>query len=65
MFSNCCKLINLNISNIITNNVTNMEGMFYWCKSLNKLNLSNFSTNNIIILKNVFWMFVIKRIKSF
>ena len=36
MFSGCTSLINIDLSNFNTNNVTNMSWMFYGCKKLNK-----------------------------
>jgi len=47
MFSECCSLTSLNLSNFNTNNVTNMNEMFNLCRSLTYLNLSNFNTNNV------------------
>ena len=47
MFSKCSSLINLNLSNFNTNNVTNMSYMFFNCSSLTSLNLSNFNINNV------------------
>ena len=54
MFNGCSSLKELNLSNFNTNNVTDMEYMFYVCSSLKELNLSNFNTNNVI---NMSWMF--------
>ena len=54
MFYGCSSLINLNLSNFNTNNVTNMSGMFNECSSLKVLNLNNFNTNNVT---NMRWMF--------
>ena len=39
MFGYCLSLTNLNLSNFNTQNVTNMEGMFYDCNALSKENL--------------------------
>ena len=47
MFYRCSSLKELNLSNINTNNVTNMEYTFYRCLSLEKLNLHYFYTNNL------------------
>ena len=44
MFSDCSSLTNLNLSNFNTNNVTNMEYMFFGCSSL--------TNNNIIVNDN-------------
>ena len=47
-------LMQLNLSNFNTNNVTNMSYMFYRCSSLKELNLSNFNTNNDINMSCMF-----------
>ena len=39
MFNSCFKLQEINLSNFKTDNVTNMEYMFYGCESLDVLNL--------------------------
>jgi surface protein len=44
MFEDCFNLIELNISNFDTSNVTDMRGMFSNCESLPKLDLSSFNT---------------------
>ena len=36
MFYECSSLTNIDLSNFNTNNVTDMEGMFFGCKKLNK-----------------------------
>ena len=54
MFSDCKSLTNLNLSNFNTQNVTNMEYMFYSCISLTNLNLSNFNTQNVINMGGMF-----------
>ncbi len=46
MFKGCRTLTSI-LSNFSTNNVTDMEYMFYGCISLNSINLSNFNTNNV------------------
>ena len=38
MFRGCSSLININLSNFNTNNVTDMSCMFYGCSSLNNIN---------------------------
>ena len=47
MFFNCKSLININLSNFNTQNVTNMNDMFSCCSSLININLSNFNTQNV------------------
>ena len=48
MFYACTSLINLDISNFNTQNVTDMGGMFNGCESLNTIDVSHFNT--IILL---------------
>ena len=55
MFHRCSSLKELNLSNLNTNNVTNMGGMFYGCYSLIELNLSNFNTNNVTNMRGMFY----------
>ena len=47
MFSGCTSLIELNLSNLKTTNVTDMGFMFMNCWSLKILNISNFNTTNV------------------
>ena len=54
MFLNCSSLIELNLPNFNTENVTEMSGMFKGCSSLTKLDISNFSTQKV---KNMGGMF--------
>ena len=54
MFSKCCSLIEINLSNFNTNKVTNMYSMFNYCYSLKDINISNFSIKNVI---NMHYMF--------
>ena len=54
MFSECSSLININLSNFNTNNVTNMSYMFSRCSSLTNINLSNFNTNNVTDMSDMF-----------
>ena len=46
---------NLDLSNFNTQNVTNMENMFYGCKSLLSLNLSNFNAKSINSMNTMFY----------
>ena len=46
--------INLDVSSWNTDNVTNMECMFYYCYNLTSLDLSNFNTNNVTIMYSMF-----------
>ena len=47
MFCNCYSLININLSNLKTENITNMSHMFYQCSSLLSINLSYFITEKV------------------
>ena len=47
MFERCSLLTNIDLSNFITCNVTNMNSMFYGCSSLKYINLSNFNINKV------------------
>ena len=46
MFYRCSSLIELNLNNLNTNNLTNIRSMFNGCSLLKELNLNNFNTNN-------------------
>ena len=53
MFSECSSLKELNLSNLNTDNITDMFYMFNGCSSLKELNLNNFNTNNVTnMIKN-------------
>ena len=54
MFMNCSSLINLDLSNFNTSNVTDMSYMFSVCSSLTKLSISNFVTSNVT---DMTWLF--------
>jgi len=47
MFYNCKNIINIDLSNLNTNNIINMDRMFCRCENLIYLNLSNFETKNV------------------
>ena len=49
MFVYCRSLTSLDLSNFDTQNVKNMEYMFYDCISLISLNLLNFDTKMLLI----------------
>ena len=55
MFSGCSSLIELNLSNFNTNNVSNMRGMFTNCSSLIELNISIFNVNNVTDMNDMFF----------
>ena len=42
VFRNCSSLTNIDLSNFIAKNVTNMSDIFACCSSLKNINLSNF-----------------------
>ena len=53
-FDYCRNLISADLSNVNTENDTNMYGMFYCCNSLASLNLSSFDTRKV---RNMYGMF--------
>ena len=55
MFYDCKSLININLSNFNTENITDMSYMFYNCYSLNSINLSNFNTKKVENMKYMFY----------
>ena len=44
----------IDLANVDTSNVTNMNGMFYDCKKLRSLNISNFDTSNVTQMYDMF-----------
>ena len=48
MFQNCTKLLELDLSNFNTSNVTNMSYMFNACEKLKKLDIRNFTFDKVI-----------------
>ena len=48
-------LIELNLYNFNTDNVTNMSSMFSACSSLKELNLNNLNTNNVTDMSGMFY----------
>ena len=64
MFSGCFSLTNLDLSNLNTQNVTNMSCMFDRCSSLTNLNLSNFNTQNVECMISMFYWCKELKIKS-
>ena len=56
MFSNCGKLVELDLSHLDTSQVTDMGCMFNECGNLKRLDLSNFDTSKV---KSMFHMFYI------
>ena len=54
MFRGCSKLASLNLRNLNTSNVTNMNSMFYGCMGLNSLDLSNADFSKVRNSANMF-----------
>ena len=54
LFSNFLNLSSVDVSNLITDNVTNMASMFEFSGDITKLDLSNFNTSNVT---NMAYMF--------
>ena len=54
MFNYCKKLVKLDLSNINTENVTSMAGMFQNCEKIKSLDLSKFDTKNNTLLYCMF-----------
>ena len=54
MFSECKKIVEINLSNCDSSHVTSMESMFQACSSLTSLDLSNFNTSNVESMKDMF-----------
>ena len=46
---------NINFNDINTENVTNMERMFFMCYKLTHLNISSFNTKNVIYMDFMFY----------
>lgn len=55
MFYNCNKLVELDLSNFVTDNVITMSGMFYQCLALSSLNISTFNTCNVNRMNLMFY----------
>jgi surface protein len=54
MFHKCVDIIELDLSNFNSSQVTNMCGMFEKCRKLKKIIFNNINTSNV---KNMSWMF--------
>ena len=55
MFQYCKNIIEIDLSNFKTNNVTTMEGMFSWCTSLISINLSNYDGSSVTTVEEMFY----------
>ena len=54
-FWGCDGLVKVDLSNVNTENVTQMDNMFYGCESLPSLDLSSFDTKNVTHMNNMFF----------
>ena len=55
MFANCESLESLTFGdNFITDKVSNMDRMFWWCSSLKSINLSNINTKTVYNINEMF-----------
>ena len=54
MFDGCEFLTNIDLSNLNSQNVTNMNSMFSECSSLKSINFSNFNTQNVTNMEKLF-----------
>ena len=55
-FSLCDNLTTIeDFENLNTEDVTNMNGMFYWCRSLTSLDLSGFNTSKVKDMSSMFF----------
>lgn len=55
MFAYCHSLINVNLKQFKTGNVTRMSLMFLECSSLESLDISSWNTGNLIDMSGMFW----------
>ena len=53
-FKECDRMIKADLSNVRTENVTDMKEMFSGCEDLAKLDLSSFDTGNVTDMSNMF-----------
>ncbi len=54
MFRNCTNIKSIDVKNLDTSQVSNMEQMFYGCASLENLDTSGFQTGNVILMDGMF-----------
>lgn len=54
MFVHCASLVSVDVSDLDTSQVTNMESMFRNCVSLTSLDLSSFDTSQVVTMKTMF-----------
>ena len=54
MFSSCHNVVSINVSNLNTSIITNMDSMFNSCSKLETLNLSNWNMDNVTNTTDMF-----------
>ena len=54
MFNDCNALQEVDLSEIVTSNATDMKRMFGGCNNLTEIDVSGFDTSNVV---NMYWMF--------
>ena len=54
LFAGCSNLTSIDISNLNTEYVRNMDSMFSNCEKMNSINLSNFNTKNVTSMQRMF-----------
>ena len=47
MFSGCTSLTSIDLSGLVTNNISNYEGLFYDCNRLSYIDISSFTHNDL------------------
>lgn len=55
MFDGCSNLTSIDLSNLDTSQVYNMNGIFYNCSSLGSIDLSKFDTSKVTDMRNIFY----------
>ena len=53
-FSQCNNITSLDVSNLDTNNITNMALSFYYMPSIKSINLNNWNTSNVTNMESMF-----------
>ena len=54
LFRGCTSITEIDLSNFVTTQVTDMGNMFYGCTSLTSINLANLDTSNVIYMSCMF-----------
>ena len=55
MFYNCKQLTNIDLSNLNSSNIINIDRMFCRCENIININLPNLETKNIISMRSLFF----------